>query len=125
MINIMELQSKTPTMMNNSHYKYYLIINGKMTNDHQQLMINLPSYLYGTLIISDKKAQFDNKFNSQFIHAKLIDLQTALKLIKNKQIVLNDYWKSLWPSIKLFTNDDAAAQEKLQNYDSNDEVLTI
>lgn len=95
----------------------YLIINGNELNGN----INLTNeaYLYGTLTISkDGEANFDSCLNDNFSHAPLITIRKAMKLISDKcikKINKNDYWKALWPSLKLFINNNKIASKQINN----------
>lgn len=99
-------------ILKSSQFKQYVIING-YKNKEEQLIVNLPNYTYGILIISENKAFLFKNGNKHFAHLNLISthqelitLHDMLSLIKGKKIISDKYWQHMMPSIKLIANDD-------------------
>lgn len=106
----------------NFRFKKYFIVNGHK-NNNDQLILDLPSYIYGTLLIGENQALL-NKYNEQDknipLNAELINLHDMLVLINGKKTVMDSFWENIMPSIKLITNDDTKGLLRIKNNQHKD-----
>lgn len=108
--------------LKNFRFKKYFIVNGHK-NNNDQLILDLPSYIYGTLLIGENQALL-NKYNEQDknipLNAELINLHDMLVLINGKKTVMDSFWENIMPSIKLITNDDTKGLLRIKNNQHKD-----